>query len=45
MFAIRDGFRSGSFCISALLGVFEDLIHMRSSDCTVDMIYVFLEGI
>ena len=34
------GFRSGRSCLSALLGVFDDLMHMLSSDCAVDMIYL-----
>ena len=41
----QHGFRSGHFCLSALLGVFDDLMHMLSSDYTVDMISGFLEGI
>ena len=36
----QHGFRSGRSCLSALLGVFDDLMHMLSSDCTVDMIYL-----
>ena len=36
----KHGFRSGRSCLSALLGVFDDLMHMLSSDCTVDMIYL-----
>ena len=35
----QHGFRSGRSCISALLDVFDDLMHMLSSDTTVDMIY------
>ena len=35
----QHGFRSGRSCLSALLDVFDDLIHMLSSDTTVDMIY------
>ena len=34
----QHGFRSGRSCLSALLGVFDDLMHMLSNDCTVDMI-------
>ena len=34
------GFRSGRSCLSALLDVFDDLMHMLSSDTTVDMIYL-----
>ena len=34
------GFRGGRSCISALLDVFDDLMHMLSSDTTVDMIYL-----
>ena len=33
-------FRSGRSCLSALLDVFDDLMHMLSSDSTVDMIYL-----
>ena len=36
----QHGFRSGCSCLSALLGVVDDLMHMRSSDTTVDMIYL-----
>ena len=36
----HHGFRSGSSCLSALLDVFDDLMHMLSSDTTVDMIYL-----
>ena len=36
----QHGFRSGRSCLSALLDVFDDLMHMLSSDCTVDMIYL-----
>ena len=36
----QHGFRSGRSCLSSLLGVFDDLMHMLSSDCTVDMIYL-----
>ena len=36
----QHGFRSGRSCLSVLLGVFDDLMHMLSSDCTVDMIYL-----
>ena len=36
----QHGFRSGRSCLSALLGVFDDLMYMLSSDCTVDMIYL-----
>ena len=36
----QHGFRSGRSCLSALLCVFGDLMHMLSSDCTVDMIYL-----
>ena len=34
----QHGFRSSRSCLSALLGVFDDLMHMLSSDCTIDMI-------
>ena len=36
----QHSFRSGRSCRSALLGVFDDRMHMLSSDCTVDMIYL-----
>ena len=36
----QHGFRSGRSCISTLLDVFDDLMHMLSSDTTVDMIYL-----
>ena len=36
----HHGFRSGRSCLSALMNVFDDLIHMLSSDTTVDMIYL-----
>ena len=36
----QHGFRSGCSCLSALLDVFDDLMHMISSDTTVDMIYL-----
>ena len=36
----QHGFRSGRSCPSALLVVFDDLVHMLSSDSTVDMIYL-----
>ena len=32
--------RSGRSCLSALLDVFDDLMHMLSSGTTVDMIYL-----
>ena len=38
----NHGFRSGGSCLSALLDVFDDLMHMISSDTTVDMIYLCL---
>ena len=31
----QHGFRSGRSCLPALLGVFDDLMHMLSSNCTV----------
>ena len=34
----QHGFRSGRLCLSALLDVFDDIMHMLSSDTTVDMI-------
>ena len=36
----QHGFRSGRSCLSALLDVFDDLMHMLSSDTTVDIIYL-----
>ena len=36
----HHGFRSGRSCVSALLDVFDDLMHMVNSDTTVDMIYL-----
>ena len=36
----QHGFRSGRSCLSALLDVFDDLMHMLGSDTTVDMIYL-----
>ena len=33
-------FRSDRSCLSALLDVFDDLMHMLSSDTTVDIIYL-----
>ena len=36
----QHGFRSGRSCLSALLDVFDDLMHMLSSDTTVDMIHL-----
>ena len=36
----HHGFRSGRSCVSVLLDVFDDLMHMLSSDTTVDMIYL-----
>ena len=36
----HHGFRSGLSCLSALLVVFDDLMHILSSDTTVGMIYL-----
>ena len=36
----HHGFRSGHSCLSVLLDVFDDLMHMLISDTTVDMIYL-----
>ena len=36
----QHGFRSGRSCLSALLDVFDDLMHMLNSDTTIDMIYL-----
>ena len=33
-------YRSGGACLSTLLDVFDDLMHMFSSDTTVDMVYL-----
>ena len=40
----QHGFRSGCSCLSALLDVFDDLMHMLSSDTTVDMIYLYFSN-
>ena len=40
LYNTQHGFRSGRSCLSALLDVFYDLMHMLSSDTTVDMIYL-----
>ena len=37
----QHGFTSGRSCLSALLDVFDDCMHMLSSDTTVDMIYLY----
>ena len=36
----QHGFRSGRSCLSDMLDVFDDHMHMLSSDTTVDMIYL-----
>ena len=36
----QHGFRSGRSCLSALVDVFDDLMHMLSSDTTVAMIFL-----
>ena len=36
----QHGFRSGHTCLSGLLDVFDDLMHMLSGDTNVDMIYL-----
>ena len=41
----QHGFRSGRSCLSALLDVFDDIMHMLSSDTTVDMIYLDFKGL
>ena len=37
----QHGFRSGCSCLSVLLGVFGDIMHMGNSGCTVDIIYLY----
>jgi len=36
----QHGFRSGRSCLSALLNVFDNIMHMLSNESTVDMIYL-----
>ena len=36
----QHGFMSGRFCLSTLVDVFDGIMHMLSSDTTVDMIYL-----
>lgn len=36
----QHGFRNGRSCLSALLNVFDDIMHLVSKDCAVDMIYL-----
>ena len=36
----QHGFRSGRSCLSALLDVFDNIMHMLDSDSTVDMVYL-----
>ena len=37
---IQPGFRSGRFCLSALLDVYDNIMHMINNTSTVDMIYL-----
>ena len=42
----QHGFKSDRSCLSALLDVFDDPMHMLNSDTTVDMTYlVFFKGL
>ena len=34
------GFKSGRSCLSALLSVFDDMMHIIDRDSTVDMVYL-----
>ena len=36
----QHGFRSGRSCLSALLSVFDDIMHMREDGGSVDMVYL-----
>ena len=36
----QHGFRSGRSCLSALLSVFDDIMHMLESGGSVDMVYI-----
>ena len=36
----QHGFRGGHSCLSALLNVFDDIMHLMSSGNTVDMVYL-----
>ena len=37
----QHGFRSGRFCLSALLNVFDDIMHMLDGGGSVDMVYLY----
>ena len=37
----QHGFRSGRSCLSALLGVFDNIVHMLDSNSSVDMVYLY----
>ena len=37
----QHGFRSGRSCLSALLGVFDIIVHMLDSNSSVDMVYLY----
>ena len=36
----QHGFRSGRSCLSALLDVYDNIMHMINKKSTVDMIYI-----
>ena len=36
----QQGFRPGRSCLSALLDVFDNIMHMLDSDSSVDMVYL-----
>ena len=36
----QPGFRPGHFCLSALLDVFDNIMHMFDSNSSVDMVYL-----
>ena len=36
----QHGFRSGQSCLSALLNVFDDIMHMLDGGGSVDMVYL-----
>ena len=38
--SIQHGFRSGRSCLSALLSVFDDIMHMLEDGGSVDMVYL-----
>ena len=41
----QHGFRSGRSCLSALLGVYDDVMHMLNGVSIVDMVYLDCENI